>query len=176
MLCWFLPYHNTNQSIIITHTYVCIYHLPLEPLSSLPSYPSRWGWAPHRLGSLCYLAASYELSILNDKCNISLPYLPFLLNNHLPGGVRGKESTCQGRRQKRHGFDPWVRKIPLGRKWQPIPVSLPGKSHGQTGGLQSIGSCRVRHNWSNWSMHTQRCFFQTWKLTEAFYKACSNIQ
>ena len=28
------------------------------------------------------------------------------------------------------GFDPWVRKIPWRRKWQPIPVFLPGKSHG----------------------------------------------
>ena len=28
-------------------------------------------------------------------------------------------------------FDPLVRKIPWRRKWQPIPVSLPGKSHGQ---------------------------------------------
>ena len=25
----------------------------------------------------------------------------------------------------------WVRKIPYRRKWQPIPVLLPGKSHGQ---------------------------------------------
>jgi len=39
-----------------------------------------------------------------------------------------KESTCQCRR---HGFDPWVRKISWRRKWQPIPVFLPGKSHGQ---------------------------------------------
>ena len=28
-------------------------------------------------------------------------------------------------------FDPWVGKIPWRRKWQPTPVSLPGKSHGQ---------------------------------------------
>ena len=28
-------------------------------------------------------------------------------------------------------FDPWVRKIPWGRKWHPTPVLLPGKSHGQ---------------------------------------------
>ena len=28
-------------------------------------------------------------------------------------------------------FDPWVRKIPWRRKWQPSPVFLPGKSHGQ---------------------------------------------
>ena len=26
---------------------------------------------------------------------------------------------------------PWVRKIPWRRKWQPTPVFLPGKSHGQ---------------------------------------------
>ena len=27
-------------------------------------------------------------------------------------------------------FNPWVRKIPWRRKWQPTPVLLPGKSHG----------------------------------------------
>ena len=31
----------------------------------------------------------------------------------------------------RCGFDPWVRKIPWRRKWQPTPVFLPGESHGQ---------------------------------------------
>ena len=30
----------------------------------------------------------------------------------------------------RPGFNPWVGKIPWRRKWQPTPVSLPGKSHG----------------------------------------------
>ena len=44
--------------------------------------------------------------------------------------LSGKES-CQCRRCKRCGFDPWVRKIPWRRKWQPLPVVLPGKSHGQ---------------------------------------------
>jgi len=29
-------------------------------------------------------------------------------------------------------FDPWVRKIPWRRKWQPTPVFLPGESHGQS--------------------------------------------
>ena len=31
----------------------------------------------------------------------------------------------------RHGFDPWVGKIRWSRKWQPTPVFLPGKFHGQ---------------------------------------------
>ena len=32
---------------------------------------------------------------------------------------------------KRCGFDPWVRKITLSRKWQPTPIFLPGESHEQ---------------------------------------------
>ena len=32
---------------------------------------------------------------------------------------------------RRPGFDPWVRKIPWRREWQPTPVFLPGESHGQ---------------------------------------------
>ena len=43
----------------------------------------------------------------------------------------GKESTCQCRRCKRHGCDPWVGKTPWRRKWQPTPVFLPGKFPGQ---------------------------------------------
>ena len=31
----------------------------------------------------------------------------------------------------RSRFDPWVGKIPWRRDWQPTPVFLPGKSHGQ---------------------------------------------
>ena len=39
-------------------------------------------------------------------------------------------------------------KIPWRRKWQPTPVFLLGKSHGQEepGGLQSMGRKRVTHN------------------------------
>ena len=48
-----------------------------------------------------------------------------------PGGTVGKESAYQCRRPKRCKFDPWVGKIPWKRKWQPTPVLLPGKSHGQ---------------------------------------------
>ena len=42
--------------------------------------------------------------------------------------LSGKESTCQCRRYR---FNFWVRKLPWRRKWQPSPVFLPGKSHGQ---------------------------------------------
>ena len=39
--------------------------------------------------------------------------------------------TYQCRRCKRGGFGPWVGKIPWSTKWQPAPVFLPGKFHGQ---------------------------------------------
>ena len=41
----------------------------------------------------------------------------------------------------RPGLDPWIRKIPWRRKWQPTPVFLPGESHGQ----RSLVGCR---SWS----------------------------
>ena len=37
-----------------------------------------------------------------------------------------EEEAC-----RRLRFDPWLGKIPWRRKWQPTPIFLPGKSHGQ---------------------------------------------
>ena len=51
-----------------------------------------------------------------------------LVDRGLPRWCSGKEYACQWRR---FGFDPWAGKIPWSRKWQPTPVLLPGKSHGQ---------------------------------------------
>ena len=61
----------------------------------------------------------------------------------LPRWLSGKESACQC---KRHRFEPWVRKIPWKRKWQPTPIFLPGKSHGQRGlvGYSPWGHKEVR--------------------------------
>ena len=49
----------------------------------------------------------------------------------------------------RPGFDPWVGKISWRRAWQPTPVFLPGESPWteEAGGLQSMGSQRVGHDW-----------------------------
>ena len=65
-----------------------------------------------------------------------------------PGGSSGKESACQS---QRHWSDPWFGKIPWRRKWQPTPVFLPEKSHGQR---RLVGLRRVRH-WL--SMHAYIC-------------------
>ena len=66
----------------------------------------------------------------------------------LPGGARGKEQPANAG-DMRHGFDPWVRKIPWRRARLPTPVFLLGESQGpraeEPGGLQSMGLKRVRH-------------------------------
>ena len=43
------------------------------------------------------------------------------------GGASGKETTCQCRRRKWRGFDPWVGKILCGRQWQPTSSILAWK-------------------------------------------------
>ena len=47
-------------------------------------------------------------------------------------------------------FNPWDSKISWRRAWQPIPVFLPGKFPWteEPGGLQPLGSQRVRHDWA----------------------------
>ena len=45
-----------------------------------------------------------------------------------PRWVSGKESSCQFRRHRRHGFYPCVRKISWSGKWQPTRVFLLGNS------------------------------------------------
>ena len=58
-----------------------------------------------------------------------MEYLGLLnLSYGLPRWLSGNASACQCRRRE---FDPWVRNIPRRRKWQPTPVFLLGKPHGQ---------------------------------------------
>ena len=53
---------------------------------------------------------------INHLCLLFLKPILFLKKNDyvwgFPGGASGKEPACQSRRHKRHGFNPWVGKIP----------------------------------------------------------------
>ena len=63
------------------------------------------------------------------------------------GNDNGKESTCQSRRCR---FDPWEdQRCPGGGKWLATPVFLPENFRRQEepGGLQSMGSQSVGHDW-----------------------------
>ena len=56
-----------------------------------------------------------------------------------------KESACQYRRCRRCGFNPWIGKMPWRREWQPTPVFLPGKCHGQRS-LAGYSPCSHRES------------------------------
>ena len=84
------------------------------------------------------------------------------------GQLSGKESTCQcGRR----GFKTWVRKIPWKGKWQPTPVFLGGKSHGQR---SLVGySPGVHKSWTQFSDETTATTMYI--ITNSVY-ACYQLQ
>ena len=57
---------------------------------------------------------------------------------------------------RRPEFSPWVRKIPWRREWQPTPVFLPGKFHGQRSLAGSWG--RKESDRTEWLTHSiYRC-------------------
>ena len=73
--------------------------------------------------SLVWKKLFFHLHRPSDKRNNSW----LLRKRGFPGG-RCKNPTDPCRRP---GFDPWVRKIPWRRAWQPTPVFLPRESYGQ---------------------------------------------
>ena len=87
--------------------------------------------------SKIYDADSYAVTLGKGHAQISEPDLFYILLNFVlyytyfcghPLWLRSKEPTCQCRR---FWFSHWVRKISWRREWQPAPISLPGKAHGQ---------------------------------------------
>ena len=111
----------------------------------------------HTIWTLWISKTPYKLSYMKkivawkDEviCPNSHDWIMIRLEICFPGCTSGKEPACQCRRHERHKLDPWVRKIPWSRKWQLIPVFLPGNPMDRgAGGLQSMGSQRVGHDWA----------------------------
>ena len=87
-----------------------------------------------------------------------------------PGGSVVKDPPASEEDARDASFNPWVRKIPSNRKWQPTPVFVPGKFHGQrslAGWLQSMGAKRLGHDWAHTQEHT-RVFLC--KTMDSFFK------
>ena len=78
------------------------------------------GWKRRVPSFITGLLSSFLLVIFHGASHVVLVLLRWC-----------KELVSQGRRCKRHRFDPWVRMIPWRRKWQPTPVFLPGEFHAQ---------------------------------------------
>ena len=77
--------------------------------------------------------------------------------HRLPRWHSGKETTCQRKRHKRWGFDPWVGKIPWSRKWKLTHIlawKIPWTEEPDR--LHSIGLQRVKQDWAH--KHTNWAF------------------
>ena len=84
-------------------------------------------WVGRSIGALASASASVLPMNIQGWFPVGLTGLMSLLSKGLSSVFSSTESSAV-----RFGFDPWVRKFPLRRKWQPIPVFLPGKSYGYT--------------------------------------------
>ena len=99
-----------------------------------------------------YLAWSGGTGCHNLSFFLMLSFKPaFSLSSFILRWHSDKEFACECRR---HGFNPWVWKIPCRKKWEPTPVFLPGKLHGQ----RRLAGCspwgwRVRHDWEYTCTH-----------------------
>ena len=71
----------------------------------------------------------------------SMNMCTLLVKMGLPRWLSVKESACQCRKLR---FDPWSRKIPWRKKWQPTPILLPGKTPWteEPGGLELMETQR----------------------------------
>ena len=104
---------------------------------SICPQPPQFFTAPTK-GHICDNPWTFMNSLLSPKVRnwnqtslLVLHILWIWTHVDFPGGASGKESTCQCRRLQRLRFDPWVRKTPWRREWQPPPIFLPGESHEQ---------------------------------------------
>ena len=99
---------------------------------------ARWTWVWVNSGSWWWTGRPGVLRFMGSQSRTRLSYWTELnwteLSVYLlgfPGGTSGKEPTCQYRRHKTLGFDPWVGKIPWRKARTPTLVFLPGESHRQ---------------------------------------------
>ena len=83
----------------------------------------------------------------------------------------------QYKRHRRFGFNPWVRKIPWRRAWQPIPVFLPGKCPGQRsleGSVHRVTKSRTQLKKLCTHMHTY-IVLSLWKQFKWHQAVCPYI-
>ena len=97
---------------------------------------------------------------------ILLPPKAFVMILGGASQVTQKQRNClQCRGRRRHGFDPWVRKLPWRRAWQSTPVLLPGETHGQRILGAMVQRVEKRGKWLSTHTHTH-----AWYLSSSLFQ------
>ena len=154
----FLLTHGTRNIITTVRVNVSITPVSFHVSLLFMSLPCTYLLSPgSHLSAFCrYRLVCRFISLCKwDYTVYAVFFNDFLQYNYVeihPCWLRQQRASLKCRRP---GFDPWIRKIPWRRKWQPTPVFLPGKSHGWRSlvGYTPWGH-RVRHYWAT-NTHTR---------------------
>ena len=140
----------------------------MAPHSSTLAWKIPWTEEPGRLQSMGSLRVRLDWSDLAAAAAAAA-------SNKASQVAQWKRIHCQCRRHKRCGFSSRVGKIPWRRKWQPTPVLLPGKFHGQRGlaGYSPWGS--KESDTSEWLRAAQRVVKERHHWTSAHGGLSSTI-
>ena len=126
-------------------------------------YPPIWS-NPTQVFRICFTSSLLWRGIschpvkwcMRLLCVPTMPLLGF------PDGASGKEPACQCRRPKRHGLNPWVRKIPWRRDGSPLQYScLENPRDRGAWWVHRLTQSQTQLKWLN--THTQ-CLFQLFIL------------
>ena len=120
MLSEKVTYTHTHKDSIFTFT-----RNPSKDKTSGTEYRSvgAWDWEWEEDISFKVTRGVFWVMEIFHILVILQPYSGF------PGGEVVKNLPANTGDAGDPGSNPWVRKIPRNRKWQPIPVFLPGKFH-----------------------------------------------
>ena len=106
---------------------------------------------------------------------LSMSFLQFVFlpSWTLKGWLRQQRICLQCRRP--WFFDPWVGKISWKRKWQAIPVFLPGELHGQRSLASYSPWCRKELD-TTWVTNTLDTLWKHWRMESLLSRSASEVQ
>ena len=128
---------------------------PFLPRGSCTFCSLSWGVLPlssfrkpgslHLLLETLPMGSTEQICLGHGHCSVpstesgtqEMPWKPLLNRRALSGFSGGSAVEKLPANARRPRFHPCVQKIPWRRKWQPTPIFLPGKSHGQ----RSLAGC-----------------------------------
>ena len=131
--------------------YVLFIRLSISGHLGCPTFGLLWIMLLCTFG--CKLLCRHLFSFLLGVCP-RVELLGQMVTVGSPGSTNGKVPTCQSRIYKRHGFHPWLGKIPWRRAWQPTPVIFPGQSMERRAWWATVHRVVKSWTWLTWlSMH-----------------------
>ena len=150
------------------------FHVPLlspPPLSPFLTLLNKWSFIQKprnvKLKKKRHLVPDRSF----QSCVTIVHLYPYIYICGLLWWLSGKESCPRCRKRRRCGFNPWIRKIPWRRKWQPTPGFLAGKSHGQGAWWATVHGVAKSRTGPNRAEQREHTHMHTSQGAQALFKA-----